>query len=75
MALPRDSKGRAWPRTDPGNPEWEGPWCTTEMDCSICGHEWVAVYPACVNWLECPECNAGYSISRDTDARPTDDPE
>lgn len=40
----------------------EGEWVTAEMECVICGHEWVAVYPVCAPKLECSEC--GYMNPR-----------
>jgi hypothetical protein len=27
-----------------------------EVGCDICGCEWVAVWPPCVERLECPDC-------------------
>ena len=36
--------------------EYDGPWCTAAMECVICGHEWVAVYPVVAPALECGGC-------------------
>lgn len=32
-------------------------WITQEVECSICGKVWQAVYPAQADKLECPACN------------------
>lgn len=41
----------AWERN-----EYTGQWCTAAMECAICNHEWVAVYPVVAPKLECPGC-------------------
>lgn len=41
--------------------EWAGPWCTDQMGCDHCGHEWVDVHP-CLENLECPRCG-GLTLS------------
>jgi hypothetical protein len=39
-------------------PEPEGQWNSGAAQCLLCGHEWVAVAPTGVVWLECPSCRA-----------------
>jgi ribosomal protein S27E len=31
-------------------------WCSETVKCMICTHQWVAVYPASCDRLECPHC-------------------
>lgn len=31
-------------------------WAAGEVECELCGHSWVAVRPADVENLECPNC-------------------
>lgn len=31
-------------------------WLHTEMQCAICGEQWVAVHPRDAEALECPGC-------------------
>lgn len=38
------------------------------IQCARCGHEWVAVYPADMEWVECPECE--FNNSSDLDLTP-----
>lgn len=54
--LPVDPDGRAWPRTDPGNQTWEGPWRADSMRCSLCNHFWAQVAPVFVRSMTCPSC-------------------
>jgi hypothetical protein len=37
--------------------EDEGPWETSLVKCDLCSHEWVAVRPAGLEKLECPDCS------------------
>lgn len=32
------------------------PHCTGDVRCLSCGHDWIAVWPDGVDWLECPVC-------------------
>lgn len=32
-------------------------WTTTLVLCTLCTHQWVAVYPAGTALLECPHCH------------------
>lgn len=36
--------------------EWLGPWCSGWQHCTRCGNRHVAVWPACAEVCECPEC-------------------
>ena len=44
-------------------PEEDGPWAVTEMECFICGDEWLDVHPADMKKSECPGC--GYFLEMD----------
>lgn len=32
-------------------------WVTREMECDMCDHQWVAVFPRFTSYLECPSCH------------------
>jgi DNA-directed RNA polymerase subunit RPC12/RpoP len=32
-------------------------WTANHIQCDLCSHKWVAVYPADLERIECPECN------------------
>lgn len=32
-------------------------WCGGPVQCDICTYQWVAVYPAQLDKLECPNCS------------------
>lgn len=38
---------------------------TAEMQCYVCGHEWVAVFPIEAGNLECPECHNTTTVERE----------
>ena len=31
-------------------------WIGSEVECDLCGHHWIAVFPAECDRLECPNC-------------------
>ena len=33
------------------------PHITTSIECGLCGHKWIAVYPEGATRLECPNCH------------------
>lgn len=37
-------------------------WLSAEMECAVCGFQWVAVYPESAPSLQCKEC--GYMNAR-----------
>lgn len=38
-------------------PTEEAKWVTAHVECLICTHRWVAVYPLGLTRLQCPNCN------------------
>lgn len=41
-------------------PPETGPWCVASLECPICQHPQISVYPAVCTHLECGQC--GYMI-------------
>lgn len=47
--------------------EYTGPWQAAPVECPICTHQWVAVWPVITDELECPHCgNISEPIIRET---------
>lgn len=36
--------------------EYTGKWLTAAVECPLCTHRWVAVWPVITTELECPNC-------------------
>lgn len=42
--------------SDTKSNDMEAGWIPAKVQCNLCSYEWIAVYPASCDKLECPKC-------------------